>query len=91
MQTEEEAAAAEASAATKQEIARLQEELAAVQARLVEAEGAVKVMGERLREEELGAELWQQTVAVARTYGLTSPLVRRYKPWGLLVLLSVPV
>ncbi len=42
-------------------------------------------------EEELGAELWQQTVAVARTYGLTSPLVRRYKPWGLLVLLSVPV
>ena len=39
----------------------------------------------------LGPELWQATMAVARDYGLTSPLVRRYKPWGLLVLLSLPV
>ncbi|MDA0221508.1 MAG: TraB/GumN family protein [Proteobacteria bacterium] len=39
----------------------------------------------------LGPELWQATMAVARDYGLTSPLVRRYKPWGLLLLLSLPV
>jgi len=39
----------------------------------------------------LGKALWEQTMAIARTYGLTSPLVRRYKPWGLVVLLSVPV
>ncbi len=42
-------------------------------------------------QEVLGEELWQQTLAVARPYGLTSPLVRRYKPWGLLVMLSIPV
>ena len=45
----------------------------------------------RSLDEVLDPELWQQTMAIARTYGLTSPLVRRYKPWGLVVLLSVPV
>lgn len=42
-------------------------------------------------EEVLGEPLWQQTMAAARPYGLTSPLVRRYKPWGLLIMLSIPV
>ena len=45
----------------------------------------------RSLDQVLDADLWQRTMAIARTYGLTSPLVRRYKPWGLVVLLSVPV
>lgn len=45
----------------------------------------------RTLEDVLGPELWQETLAAARPYGLTSPLVRRYKPWGLMVMLSLPV
>lgn len=45
----------------------------------------------RTLEDVLDPDLWRQTMEVARGYGLTSPLVRRYKPWGLIVMFSLPV
>lgn len=65
---------------------------------LIEGQGAQQAVAAsmfyddgRTLDEVLGPELWQQTLAVARPYGLTSPLVRRYKPWGLMVIFSLPV